>query len=135
MTATFSRLVALSKIGPGGLAVVVKASEAECAALAARMAIPAVRNLTCAWSLTPDEADPAIIEATGHLRGHLTRECIVSAEDFETAVEEHFTVLFVPAGTERECAGGTAQRRGRSAAVTPTPWNRRRLRRSAPEDR
>lgn len=97
-----SRAVVVAQIGASGLGVVVEAGEAERAAVAARMDIPAIRSLKCVFSLTRDEDDGTIIIGTGHLHARVTRVCVVSAEDFETDVEDHFEVRFVPAGQEND---------------------------------
>ncbi len=94
------RLIAVTKIGAGGLTFVVTASPEECAALAARMDIPAVRAMTCAFRLTRED-DGVSIAAKGELRALVVRTCIVSAEDFEVAAVEDFEIRFVPAGQER----------------------------------
>jgi uncharacterized metal-binding protein YceD (DUF177 family) len=36
------------------------------------------------------------IAATAELRGRLVRDCVVTLEPFETAIEEAFSVVFVP---------------------------------------
>lgn len=102
MTAEFSRAVPLSKIAPGGTTFAVTATADECAVLAARMGIPAVHALDCSFTVIPERADPSRIQASGLLRARVTRECIVSAEEFETPVADVFSVIFVPEGEESE---------------------------------
>jgi hypothetical protein len=92
-----SRPVFLSKIGPQGLDVTISATPEECARVAARMDIPAIGSLECAFRLVR-EGDGVSVFARGRLLVHLTRICVVSAEEFETAVEDEFEVRFVPAG-------------------------------------
>jgi hypothetical protein len=108
MTSDLSRPISLSRIGPGGLTVVVRATPEECVAVAARMGIPAIRSLECRFRLTPwgDQGSDArgSIHAEGRLHAQVTRECVVSAEDFETAVEDEFSICFVPSGHERDDA-------------------------------
>lgn len=94
------RPLALDRIGAAGLDMTVEATPSECAALAERMAIPAVLALTCAFHLTRESRD--LIAARGHLRARVTQTCVVSLEDFETTVEEVFQVRFVPAGEETD---------------------------------
>jgi hypothetical protein len=101
MTIELSRPVSLSRIGPGGLAVLVRATPEECAAVAARMGVPAIQSLECRFRLT-SERDGVSIRAEGTLRAEVTRECVVSAEDFETTVEDEFTICFVRSGQERD---------------------------------
>jgi hypothetical protein len=101
MTAELSRPIALSKIPAQGLSVRVQATPEECAAVADRMGLPAVRSLECRFDL--GRADDAVsILAEGHLVAEVVQTCVTSAEDFAAPVEEAFTVRFVPAGTERE---------------------------------
>ena len=94
------RPVLLDRIGPAGLDVNVEASAAECAALAARMQVPAVHAFVCTFHVVRDDA--AHFTAFGRLRATITQTCIVSAEDFQTEVEEDFRIRFVPAGEESE---------------------------------
>lgn len=94
----FSRPVAVDRIGPKGLDTEVTAGEAECAALAQRLQVPAVLALACRFRLTPAEAGRVEAEAT--LRARLVRECVVSLEPFETALVERFEAVFVPEGAE-----------------------------------
>lgn len=102
MSAELFRPVPLAKIGPAGLKIGITATEAECAALAIRMGIPAVHELSCVFDLTPAKTDPARIQAKGVLTARVTRECIVSAEDFEMPAQDRFLVFFVPEGAESE---------------------------------
>jgi uncharacterized metal-binding protein YceD (DUF177 family) len=101
MTTDLSRPISLSRIGPDGLAVVVRATPEECAAVAARMGIPAIQSLECQFKLTAGN-EPGSIYAEGRLHARVTQECVVSAEDFETAVEDEFAICFVPSGHERD---------------------------------
>jgi hypothetical protein len=101
MTTELSRPVALSKIGPGGLEVWVRATPEECAAVAARMGIPAIQSLECFFNLWRDDGG-ITVHAEGRLRAEVTRACVVSAEDFETPVEEEFEVVFVPLALVRD---------------------------------
>jgi uncharacterized metal-binding protein YceD (DUF177 family) len=101
MTTELFRPVSLAKIGPAGLDIVVRATAEECAAIAARMGLPAVQSLGCSYRLTVENGGVSVF-AKGRLRAEVTRVCIVSAEDFESLVDDEFEVRFVPAGTERE---------------------------------
>lgn len=101
MPMELSRAVAVSKIGRAGLAVEVLASPEECAAVAARMDIPAILSLACRFELKIENSGVSVL-AVGHLRAEVTRVCVASAEDFDMLVEEQFIIRCVPAGTERE---------------------------------
>ena len=93
--AEFSRPVPVDRIGPGGLDLEVAATGAECAALAARLGIPAVVALSARFHLRR-EAEGRIA-ARARLNGRLVRECVVSLEPFETPIAEAFALVFVPA--------------------------------------
>jgi hypothetical protein len=95
------RPVSLSKIGPQGFDVTISATPGECARLAARMDVPTIRSLECTFRLVRED-DGVSVFALGRLRAHLTRICVVSAEEFETAVTEEFEIRFVPAGIMRD---------------------------------
>jgi uncharacterized metal-binding protein YceD (DUF177 family) len=94
------RPVSADRIGASGLDFTVEATGAECAALAARMQVPAIHSLTCVFHLVRERGDQ--IAARGHLRARITQTCVVSLEDFDTDVEEVFQVRFVPSGEETE---------------------------------
>jgi uncharacterized metal-binding protein YceD (DUF177 family) len=74
----------------------VVATPAECAALAARMAVPAVGALSCVFRLT--SAPGGVILAEGTMRARVTQICVVSLEPFKSTVEEDFRIRFVPEG-------------------------------------
>jgi uncharacterized metal-binding protein YceD (DUF177 family) len=65
------------------------------------MDLPAVGSLECSFDLTIED-DGVSITARGHLQAQVMRTCVISADDFETLVEERFDVRFVPAGAERD---------------------------------
>lgn len=94
------RPVLLEHIGAAGMDVTVEADPTECAALAARMQVPAVHALTCSFHLVRERGDR--VTALGHLRARITQACIVSMEEFQTDLEEVFRVTFVPAGEETD---------------------------------
>ena len=73
------------------------ATKAECAALAERMAIPAIASLSCHFRLSPSQG--GVILAEGTLRARVTQICVVSLEPFTNIVAEDFRVRFVPEGT------------------------------------
>jgi len=100
MTAELHRPIAVERVGPAGLDVVVEADPAECAALARRMDLPAILALTCRFRLERDAADT--LRAFGHLQARVVQTCVVSLDDFEADVEERFAVRCVPEGAESE---------------------------------
>ena len=92
------RPVALDRIGPQGTPVLVEADAEELPAIAARLGIPAVHALRCAFKLR--RIGGSVIEAEGELVAGVTQLCVVSLDEFDGTVRERFTVHFVPEGTE-----------------------------------
>lgn len=99
MTPEFSRPMPRDRIGPRSLDITVDASATECAALAARLRLPGVHSLTCRFHL---RAAGDQVAAEGWLAARITQTCVVSLEDFDSAIMDHFTVRFVPAGSEAD---------------------------------
>lgn len=100
MTTELDCLIPVHRIGADGMDVVVEASAAERAALAARMGIPDVRSLVCRFRVTRRGAER--FAAAGHLSAQVVRTCVISLDDFVAAVDEHFRLRFVPAGEEAD---------------------------------
>jgi uncharacterized metal-binding protein YceD (DUF177 family) len=100
MTPEFHHPVSLDRIGAHGLDLTVEANQAECAALAVRMNLPAVLAVSCAFHLIREGRDT--VHARGVLRALVTQTCVISLEDFDTPVQEVFQVRFVPSGEETE---------------------------------
>jgi uncharacterized metal-binding protein YceD (DUF177 family) len=94
------RPIAVERVGPAGLDVVVEAGATECAAIAQRMNLPAVLALTCRFHLERDTSGSLL--AFGKLEAHVVQTCVVSLEDFTAAVEERFAVRCVPDGDESD---------------------------------
>jgi len=92
------RPIAMERIGPSGLDVLVEANAAECAALAERLRLPAVLSLTCRFHLQHPVGD--VVMAHGHLVAEVVQTCVVSLEDFSAIVEERFALRWVPEGEE-----------------------------------
>ncbi len=82
----------------GGLTVDLSASPAECAAIATRLGVPAVKSFTARFRLHPEPG--GIVAAIANFSARLVRECVVSLDEFEMTQREEFRVRFVPAGTE-----------------------------------
>lgn len=76
------------------------ASDAECAALALRLRLPAVRSLRCRFRLSPAPAGRALADA--FLEAEIEQTCVVSLEDFPATIAERFAVRFVPEGAESD---------------------------------
>lgn len=72
------------------------ASPAECAALAARFVLVAVKRLEAAVTLS---ADGPAVRAEGRLLAEVVQSCAVSGEDLAVRIDEPVTLRFVPAIT------------------------------------
>ena len=92
------RPLAIDRIG-AAMDVTVEATPAECAVLARRMRLPAVRSLLCRFDL---RRAGGVIEAQGHLVANVVQTCVISLEDFDAIVEERFFLHWVPAGQESD---------------------------------
>jgi hypothetical protein len=111
MTADFTpelhRPVATDRIPQAGMTMEVKAAGDEHSAVAGRLELPQVKELSCRFVLTRPLAGATRrregeIVAEGHLRAVLVRECVVSLELFDAVIDERFRVRFVPAGSESD---------------------------------
>jgi Large ribosomal RNA subunit accumulation protein YceD len=96
------RPVQVARVGPFGLEFAVKATDAECAALAPRMKLPAIAALHCDFRLEWDSAGSLL--AHGHLVARVVQVCVVSLEEFTDTVEDQFVVRCVEQGRESEQA-------------------------------
>lgn len=98
MTATpeLSRLVQPAQVPSGGQTIRVEATEAERAALARRLRIPALRALAATLELRP--AHGGRVRATGRMRAEVAQTCVVTLEDFPQTVAEDLDWLLLPPG-------------------------------------
>ncbi|RBM09798.1 YceD family protein [Novacetimonas cocois] len=100
MEPEFSRRVPVGRIALKGMETSIEATPDECAALARRFRIPAIRDLACRYRLVPGPQGEVMAE--GWLTAHVTQECVISLEPFEDAIAESFTVRCIPAERFRE---------------------------------
>lgn len=77
-----------------GKAVELTATAAECAALAARFGLVAIRRLEATITLC---ADGPVVRAEGRLRAAVVQSCAVSGEDLPVRIDEPVALRFVPA--------------------------------------
>jgi uncharacterized metal-binding protein YceD (DUF177 family) len=98
MTPEMPRMVPVDRIGATGLDYTVTATPADCVAMAARLMVPAVAELSCEFRLKPTKAGAIVAE--GRLRARLTQVCVVSLDEFTVRIDERFRVRFVPEGRE-----------------------------------
>ena len=96
MTPEFHRPLRWGLVGPAGRQERLEAAPAECAALAARFGIPAVRALSATLSLRPD-SDGAI-RAEGLVEAEVTQACVVSLEPVDQRVSAPMVLRFLPPG-------------------------------------
>lgn len=96
MTPEFHRPLAISRIGPPGRRERLVATAAECAALAARFAIPAIGSLEAELSLAP--AKGGAVAAEGWLRAKVTQSCVVTLDPVAERVEVPLRLRFIPEG-------------------------------------
>jgi uncharacterized metal-binding protein YceD (DUF177 family) len=94
----FSRPLPLGLVGPDGRREVLEANEAERAALARRLGIPAVERLRAELLLRP-ETDGAV-RAEGRLDAAVVQTCVVTLEPVAQRVEEAVALRLLPAGRE-----------------------------------
>ncbi len=100
MSVELHRPLLIGQIPTLGTHFNVEATPSECSALALRMGLPEVLELRCRFHLHRESN--TIIRASGVLHARVVQTCVISLEDFETTVEESFTVRFVPSGTEND---------------------------------
>lgn len=88
-----SELTRMVKARPlSGEPVVIEATPAECAALAARFALSAVESLRAEVRL---EQKPRAIRAAGRLTAQILQPCAISGEDFPVTIDEPVDLRFV----------------------------------------
>ncbi len=98
--AELERIVPLDRVSARGTDIVVEATEAERAALARRLAIPAVLQLRCRFRLR--RASAGTVDADGTLEARVLRTSVITLDDFSQDVAEAFQLRFVPAGQEAD---------------------------------
>lgn len=88
----FSRLADIRQINAAPVQLV--ASEAECAALAQRFGLVAVKRLEAGIAL---EKDGTTVHAKGRFSADIVQSCAVSGEDLAVTLSEPVALRFVPA--------------------------------------
>jgi hypothetical protein len=89
-----SRTLALAEVPPEGLEITIVASEAECAALANLNALPAVSAMSATLRARRWRGDG--LEVSGDLRATIRQTCVMSLEDFDSALVEPIELRFTP---------------------------------------
>ena len=95
-----TRPVAIDRIGTAGLDMVVEAAPEELLAIATRLFLPEVERVRCSFRLK--RLEDSVIEASGTLTAGVIQTCVVTLDPFPQAIQEDFTVRFVPEGSETE---------------------------------
>ncbi len=108
-TPEFSRLVDIERLADDPSVHEIAASPGECAALARRFGLQAVRRLGATVTLSRMSrgagARGAGIALSARLAAEVVQTCIVTLEPVEARVEDEFTLLYCPpeaAGREAE---------------------------------
>lgn len=89
----FSRPQPVAALARGGVTLALVPSEAERAAIAAFLDIPAVERFEAELTAAPERG---AVRVTGEVRATVLRTCVVSLEDFPVAVAETVDVRFAP---------------------------------------
>lgn len=98
MAPEFSRPVSLARLPEGGREERLRASPAECAALARRFAIPAVDRLEATVVLRPEPGGGVMV--TGTLRADVVQTCVVSLDPVAQRVEDAVVMRLLAPGEE-----------------------------------
>jgi uncharacterized metal-binding protein YceD (DUF177 family) len=93
ITAEFSRPIALDRIGLKERSYEIEADQAECAALAKRLGVPAVNKFAATIRLRLTGGGK-IVRMSGQIRAELTQICVVTLEPMSSSVEEDFSRLY-----------------------------------------
>lgn len=88
----FSRLYHVNQLP--AVTVILEADTAECAALAGRFQLVAVKHLQAQVSLS---ADGPAVQAAGRLVAEVVQSCAISGEDLTAQIDEPIALRFVPA--------------------------------------
>lgn len=98
ITPEFSRPVLVDVISTKGISMDIEANAAECAALAERFAVIAVRDLVASAQLKAIDGG-TLFRVDGRLTAHVRQACVVTLEPLEQIIDETFTMTF---GSEPE---------------------------------
>jgi uncharacterized metal-binding protein YceD (DUF177 family) len=96
----FHRPLTLDRMGATGFSQRIEATEAERAALAQRLGVPALGLLVCDFRLQRE--GQRVIAAGATIQARVTQVCVVSLDEFESDLRVEFRVRFVPAALESE---------------------------------
>lgn len=94
----FSRPLRVAGVPAAGQRLLLEATAAECAALAARFGILAVQALHAELALRPDAAGGIAVD--GLLRARVVQACVVSLEPVAQHLADEFAFRILPEGAE-----------------------------------
>ena len=89
-----TRMFDARQLPPGPIDI--KASPAECAALAQRFGLVRIKHLSARITLT---RDGPTVRAAGRINADIVQSCAVSAEDLPVRIHEPVALHFVPANS------------------------------------
>jgi hypothetical protein len=92
----FSRVLAVDTVPDTGLEIALRASEAECAALAQAGGLAAILDFEANFDVRKQSRTR--FKVVGRLRARVTQTCIVTLEPFETLIHADIDVDFAPPG-------------------------------------
>jgi uncharacterized metal-binding protein YceD (DUF177 family) len=98
----FSRPVAVDTLGPDGKTFALAATADECAHLAERFGVDAVRRLEATVSVRPMKGGSVVVE--GEAEAALTQQCVVTLAPVETRVTATFSLVYAEETGEDETA-------------------------------
>jgi len=98
VTSEFPHPLVLAHVPAAGQRLRLMADAAQCAALARRMGILAVRSLAAELDLRP--AEEGCIAVTGRLTAEVEQECVVSLQPLRQPIQEDFAWRLLPDGRE-----------------------------------
>jgi hypothetical protein len=115
----FSRVLAADTVPETGLDLELRASEAECAALAQTYGLAAVDDLVASFDVRKQSRTR--FKVVGNLRARVTQTCVVSLEPFETLVNADIDVDFAPLSRPIGQAASPAPAAFLAGEVPPDP--------------
>ena len=95
--AEFSRVFRVDDLPPGGSTVTLTADATECAALARRFGLLALRSLTVQARFSPRPVARGVgrsVQVEGRFEAEVEQECVVTLEPVSNRVADRFALVF-----------------------------------------
>ena len=98
----FSRVFAVDRLGSSPITEVIRSNAGECAALAKRLRVVALEQLSA--SVTLQRTLGGLVHVSGRIEADVVQNCVITLADFPSHVEDGFTVDFgdAPPASEQE---------------------------------